>query len=223
MRRKHGFYGAPSALALALALGGAPAFGQDAAQSGDAEQLGAPAGADAIVVTGTRITSGSTAPTPVTVQTADELLTSAPGTLADGLNQLPQFRGSDVPQAGGVSANGAAGANLLNLRNLGAERNLVLLNGRRVVAGTDQGATDINTLPQSLVSRVEVVTGGASAAYGSDAVAGVVNFILDTEFEGLKGRSEEHTSELQSLMRISYAVFCLKKKKKKKQKESTKN
>src|SRR3546814_7229239 len=130
MRRKHGFYGAPSALALALALGGAPAFGQDAAQSGDAEQLGAPAGADAIVVTGTRITSGFTAPTPVTVQTADELLTSAPGTLADGLNQLPQFRGSDVPQAGGVSA-----------------------------------------------------------------------------------RSEEHTSELQSLMRISYAVFCLKKKK----------
>src|SRR3546814_9005207 len=70
MRRKHGFYGAPSALALALALGGAPAFGQDAAQSGDAEQLGAPAGADAIVVTGTRITSGFTAPTPVTVQTA---------------------------------------------------------------------------------------------------------------------------------------------------------
>src|SRR3546814_13447142 len=76
MRRKHGFYGAPSALALALALGGAPAFGQDAAQSGDAEQLGAPAGADAIVVTGTRITSGFTAPTPVTVQTADELLPS---------------------------------------------------------------------------------------------------------------------------------------------------
>src|SRR3546814_7723230 len=88
--------------------------------------LGAPAGADAIVIAGTRITSGFTAPTPVTVQTADELLTSAPGTLADGLNQLPQFRGSDVPQAGGVSANGAAGANLLNLRNLGAERNLVL-------------------------------------------------------------------------------------------------
>src|SRR3546814_13936253 len=95
MRRKHGFYGAPSALALALALGGAPAFGQDAAQSGDAEQLGAPAGADAIVVTGTRITSGFTAPTPVTVQTADELLTSAPGTLADGLNQLPKVRGPD--------------------------------------------------------------------------------------------------------------------------------
>src|SRR3546814_9180150 len=72
MRRKHGFYGAPSALALALALGGAPAFGQDAAQSGDAEQLGAPAGADAIVVTGTRITSGFTAPTPVTVQRSEE-------------------------------------------------------------------------------------------------------------------------------------------------------
>src|SRR3546814_5598919 len=80
-------------------------------------------------------------------------------------------------------------SDLLNLRNLGAERNLVLLNGRRVVAGTDQGATDINTLPQSLVSRVEVVTGGASAAYGSDAVAGVVNFILDTEFEGLDRKS----------------------------------
>lgn len=188
MARKHGHACAVSIFALLAATAATPVLAQDgqdqppppAAPPNDDEV------AD-IIVTGTRTTSGFKAPTPVTVQTTEELVASAPGTLADGLNQLPQFRGSDVPQAGGVSANGAAGANLLNLRGLGPNRNLVLLDGRRVVAGTDAGATDINTLPQSLVRRVEVVTGGASAAYGSDAVAGVVNFVLDTDFEGLKG------------------------------------
>jgi outer membrane receptor protein involved in Fe transport len=192
-----------STLALAAATIGTPAYAQIPAQQTEQTETQAqppqnePAAAatemaateqteETIVITGTRTTSGFTTPTPVTVQTAEQLTTSAPGTLADGLNQLPQFRGSDVPQAGGVSANGAAGANLLNLRNLGANRNLILLDGRRIVPGTESGATDINTLPQSLVQRVEVVTGGASAAYGSDAVAGVVNFILDTHFTGLK-------------------------------------
>src|SRR3546814_20564090 len=81
MRRKHGFYGAPTALALALALGGATAFGQDAAKSGDAEQLGEPPGAEENCVTGTRITSGLPAPTTVTVQHAEDTITPAPDQL----------------------------------------------------------------------------------------------------------------------------------------------
>jgi iron complex outermembrane recepter protein len=145
---------------------------------------------ETVTVTGSRISqsSGYAAPTPVTAVSADQLLDTHPGTLADGLNDLPQFRGSSVPAAGGVSANGDAGANILNLRNLGEQRNLVLLDGQRFVPGTSSGAVDIDQIPQGLVSRVDVVTGGASAAYGSDAVAGVVNFILDKHFTGLKGQ-----------------------------------
>jgi iron complex outermembrane receptor protein len=143
---------------------------------------------EAVVVTGTRIKrDGYSAPTPTTIVTQEDIAAAAPGTVADGLNQLPQFQGSSTPQAGGVSANGAAGSNFLSLRNLEPHRSLILLDGRRFVAATDSGATDINTLPQNLIERVDVVTGGASAAYGSDAVAGVVNFVLDTDFVGWKG------------------------------------
>ncbi|MEX2131864.1 MAG: TonB-dependent receptor [Pseudohongiellaceae bacterium] len=141
-----------------------------------------------VIITGSRIRrDGYRAPTPTTVATAEDLLLSDPGTLADGLNQLPQFNGSSQPQNGGVSANGATGSNILSLRDLGTQRNLVLLDGRRFVAATDSGSTDINLLPQNLVQRVEIVTGGASAAYGSDAVAGVINFILDKGYEGWRG------------------------------------
>ncbi len=79
-----------------------------------------------------------------------------------------------------------AGASLLTLRALGAFRTLVLLDGRRITPSQPTGATDANLIPQSLVKRVDVVTGGASAAYGSDAVSGVVNFVLDTKFTGIK-------------------------------------
>lgn len=147
----------------------------------DAEPL------ESVIVTGSRIKrDGYSAPTPTTTVTQEDVLAAAPGTVADGLNQLPQFQGSSTPQAGGVSANGAAGSNFLSLRNLGSQRSLILLDGRRFVAATDSGATDINTLPQNLIERVDVVTGGASAAYGSDAVAGVVNFVLDTDYVGWK-------------------------------------
>ena len=150
---------------------------------------------EAVVVTGSRIKrDGYSSPTPTTVVTAEDIAATAPGTVADGLNQLPQFEGSSTPQAGGVSANGAAGSNFLSLRNLGPQRTLVLLDGRRFVASTDSGATDINTLPQNLIQRVDVVTGGASAAYGSDAVSGVVNFVLDSKFTGWKSNVQAGTS-----------------------------
>ena len=153
-----------------------------------AQTAPAPAEIETIVVTGSRIATGFTTPTPVTVNTAENLRQAAPGNLADGLSEVPAFAGNTRTGNPATAATGGAnGQNLLNLRGLGAQRNLILLDGRRLPATNAVGSFDVNMLPQSLVSRVDVVTGGASAAYGSDAVAGVVNFVLDTNFEGLKG------------------------------------
>jgi iron complex outermembrane receptor protein len=144
-----------------------------------------------IVVTGSlTISDGSRAPTPVTVVSGDQLETAMPGTIAQALNELPEFRGSNTPANGQLSATGPNSGSFLNLRNLGAQRTLVLLDGRRAAPSTIVGTVDTNVLPQELVKRVDIVTGGASAAYGSDAVAGVVNFVLDTSFEGLKGSAQ---------------------------------
>ena len=109
--------------------------------------------------------------------------------------QLPIFKGSSNSATAGASALRGNGAQLLNLRGLGPERTLVLLDGRRVVASSASGSPDVSLFPQALVSRVEVVTGGASATYGSDAVAGVVNFILNDEFEGFRGRGQAGVSD----------------------------
>lgn len=155
-------------------------------QAPDADEANAPSGD--IVVTGSRtITDGSKAPTPVTVASAEQLQLAAPQTVADGLNQLPEFRGSTRPSNGTSGSNNSDSGAFLNLRNLGAQRTLLLLDGHRAPPSTTLGTVDTNVLPQELISRVDVVTGGASAAYGSDAVAGVVNFVLDTRFKGLKG------------------------------------
>lgn len=167
----------------AIPMVSAPALAQT--QSDGAENE------NAIVVTGSRIQrNGMNAPTPVTVIGEEQLEQIAPTTLAEGLSQLPQFLNSDTPATTGISYSGNAGASYLNLRSLGASRTLVLLDGRRVVPATRLGTADIGTFPQALVKQVDVVTGGASAAYGSDAVTGVVNFVLDDKFEGLKGRAQ---------------------------------
>ena len=144
-----------------------------------------------IVVTGSRaITNGARAPTPVTVLTAGNLRAAAPNTLAEGLNQLPQFAGSLKSEGATLSRLTVGnGQNILALRGLGPQRTLVLLDGRRFAPANSIGTVDINTFPSQLIQRVDVVTGGASAAYGSDAVAGVANFILDTKFRGLKGEA----------------------------------
>ncbi|WP_411339832.1 TonB-dependent receptor [Sphingopyxis sp. J-6] len=166
----------------ALIASSAPAFAQDA-------PAGEQAADDAsIVVTGTRVNrSGFTAPTPETVLGEAELEGRAPANIANVVNDLPQLTPTLNPSTSGVGVGGGTGgANLLNLRGLGINRTLVLLNGSRVVPSTTTGGVDVNLLPQGLVKRVDVVTGGASAAWGSDAVAGVINFVLDTEFEGLK-------------------------------------
>jgi iron complex outermembrane receptor protein len=143
-----------------------------------------------VIVTGSRLrNTGMQTPTPVTVVTAEQLDLVAPGNIIDAFKQLPQFLGgSDPTQNNGIGTD--AGQSVLNMRGLGENRTLVLLDGRRIVPATYNGTVDINVLPQSLIKRTEVVTGGASAAYGTDAVAGVTNFILDTEYTGLKGRAQ---------------------------------
>lgn len=153
----------------------------------------APAAADLeasdIVVTATRVTrDGYKAPTPTTVLGSEAIAAAAAPNIANFVNQIPSLSGSATPatQTGYVS-NGTNGINALNLRNLGPNRTLVLLDGQRVGPSTTTGWVDVNTFPQSLVKRVDIVTGGASAGWGSDAVAGVVNFVLDKDFTGLKG------------------------------------
>ena len=149
-----------------------------------------------VVVTGSRaVTNGAQAPTPVTVVSTEQLAKAQPGLIAEGLNQLPELRGSQRPSTGGTSATGALTGSYLNLRNLGVQRTLVLVDGRRFAPSSRDGSTDLNLIPDGLIKRVDIVTGGASAAYGSDAVAGVVNLVLDTHFTGLKMDAQSGISD----------------------------
>ena len=183
--RRHMFAGSALAALATAILMPAAALAQTAPPA--AEQAQAEDTERDIVVTGSRlISNGFSAPTPVTVVSGEQLLTTTPTTIGEGLNKLPQFANSIRPSSAQFAPESGA-ATQLNLRSLGAQRGLILLNGRRVNPSTASGAVDIATLPEELVKRVEIVTGGASAAYGSDAVAGVVNFILDSDFKGLKG------------------------------------
>lgn len=140
-----------------------------------------------VIVTGSRIqASGMQTPTPVTIMSADELEAAAPTTLIEGVSQLPIFFANQTP----TSTDSwflRGGYGNLNLRGLGINRTLTLLNGRRMTSSTAFGGVDINNFPEAALQRVETVTGGASAAYGTDAVAGVTNFILDTDFTGFEG------------------------------------
>jgi len=138
-----------------------------------------------IIVTGSRIPQANLEGTsPVSVIGAQDVKLEGTVQVEDLINNLPQ---AFADQGGNIS-NGASGTATVNLRNLGADRTLVLVNGRRMPAGSPRGpvAPDLNQIPTSLIERVEVLTGGASAVYGSDAVAGVVNFILQDDFEGVQ-------------------------------------
>jgi iron complex outermembrane receptor protein len=141
---------------------------------------------ESVVVTGSRVISdAANSPTPLTIVSADDLKATAPASLPDGLNKLPVFQGSQsITRPGDGSQNFASST--LNLRNFGAQRTLVLLDGHRATPSNSDGTVDIDTLPQALIQRVDIVTGGASAVYGSDAVTGVVNFVLNRKFDGFK-------------------------------------
>jgi len=158
-----------------------------------------------IVVTGTRIVrDGYTSPTPVTVATVEDLSKTTPSSIPDALNKLPQFQNSLSPSrtAHNFSAIPIHG-NVLNLRGLGTPSNnpkgplrtLILFDGVRVPPTAYPGTINTDVLPQMLMQRVDVVTGGASAQWGSDAVAGVVNFVLDKNFTGFKGVVQAGVSE----------------------------
>jgi len=158
-------------------------------------QTDAQATVETVVVTGSRvITDIASSPTPVTEVTAEQLLTTTPSNVSDALNKLPVFQGSATQRNAG-SASGNAGGDFLNLRNFGQQRTLVLMDGMRVPASNQAGSVDISTLPQELFQRVDVVTGGGSAVYGSDAITGVVNFILDKNFSGVKYEANSGISQ----------------------------
>ncbi|WP_158660081.1 TonB-dependent receptor domain-containing protein [Niveispirillum cyanobacteriorum] len=178
-----GFANCPSAMAQTSPTAAAPAVAM--------EEL------EEIIVTGSRvIRSGDNSPTPVTVVAIDDILATKPTTVFEALNELPVFSGSRGqtfnPAQPNRSNNNIAA---LNLRNIGPTRTLVLFDGMRVPATTTDGLVDTNMIPQLLLKRVDVVSGGASAVYGSDAVSGVVNFVTDSNFNGLKAQGQFGTSE----------------------------
>lgn len=187
------FMGCETAIALATAFI-VPALAQ--AQTTGSTPAAADTAVAEVVVTGSRLAArGFRAPTPVTVIGSEEIGLSGTQNVETLLNDTPQFLGS---QNNGPTANTVPGGTAtLNLRGFGAQRNLVLVNGRRfTITGPDQ-TTDINTVPAALIKRVETVTGGSSAVYGSDAITGVVNFIMKDDFEGVEltgeARQDTHT------------------------------
>jgi iron complex outermembrane receptor protein len=163
-----------------------PSFAQSTTEA--AATSAEPVEIEEVLVTGSRLATGFDTPTPVAMFDSATLVATAPSNLGEALGQLPSLSGSvqNTTSGGGSGNGGVNGQNLLNLRQLGPNRTLILLDGQRMGVTNVVNSVDINIIPQALVKRVDIVTGGASASYGSDAVAGVVNFILDTTYEGLK-------------------------------------
>lgn len=174
----------------AMAFTTASAYAQDSQQNAEAEF-------EEVVVTGSRIPRKDlVANSPVNVISSEEIAVGGFVEVDRVLDGLPQTASSNGP----TTNNPGNGQANVNLRNLGTARTLVLLNGRRMVGTATNGVVDLNNIPPALIKQVEVVTGGASAVYGSDAMAGVVNFILKDDFEGVQvngqyGLSQEGDSE----------------------------
>ena len=145
-------------------------------------------GVEQVVVSSTRLqNAGFDAPTPTTVVSAADLEAQAKPSIFDAITQLPALQGSTgVGYNTGSTTTGLIGLSALNLRGLSALRTLVLMDSERVVPANFNGVVDVSQMPQLLIQRVDVVTGGASASWGSDAISGVVNFVTDKKFEGFK-------------------------------------
>jgi outer membrane receptor protein involved in Fe transport len=164
------FRSSVSVIALLAGLSSSPAWAQNASP-----------GTETVVVTGSRVISNiANSPTPLTTLSASDLSQMTPTSVADALVKMPVFTGSTFPRQAYQNLT------ILNLRNFGPNRTLVLMDGHRVTPSLQDGTVGIETLPMTLMTRTDVVTGGASAVYGSDAVTGVVNFILDKTFDGVK-------------------------------------
>jgi outer membrane receptor protein involved in Fe transport len=173
--------------ALAAALGLVCAASAEAQEN--QPRAAAPNASDeAIIITGSRLSRSTfDTPTPVTVLDSASLKSLAVTNIGASINQLPAMRASVSPATQGFGSFNV-GANIVNLRGIGVTRNLVLVDGRRFAPSTREGSVDLNLVPSIMIERIEVVTGGASAAYGSDAIAGAVNLILDKSLQGLKGQ-----------------------------------
>jgi outer membrane receptor protein involved in Fe transport len=196
-RSKNALLGSVAILA-ALTAWSAPALAQAQPPAGvAAAATGEADGTEVseITVTGSRvIRDGTDSPTPLAVVGAEEIQKQASGNVTALLSTIPAFAGNQQPmnQSATANASGALlGLNLANLRGLGVNRTLILVDGQRFVPTLTVGASsfyavDLSNIPQQAIARVETVTGGASAVYGSDAVGGAVNFILDRKFVGLK-------------------------------------
>jgi len=158
------------------------ALGQPAPAQSAAAQPASSASTEEVVVTGSRIArKGFETPTPVTAITEQDLAAKQPTTVNDIVADIPQLRPTQQ-----LNGSGDVNISTFNLRDIGQARTLTLINGKRAVASSPAGGFDINSLPAALVSRVEVVTAGASAVYGSDALAGVVNIFLKNDIQGLQ-------------------------------------
>jgi outer membrane receptor protein involved in Fe transport len=189
LRRLITLFAGLGAMTLAYAAGAADA------PSAEADQV-----LEEVQVTGSRvITNGNDSPNPVTVVTLDELQASHPSTVFEALEDLPQFASGRGGSLGGSTGQGSSNNSIasLNLRALGPLRDLVLFDGHRVPPQNVDGTVDINQIPQLLLERVDLETGGASAVYGSDAITGVVNFITNRKFNGLKAEIQGGISEQQ--------------------------
>jgi outer membrane receptor protein involved in Fe transport len=180
---------AATALASASVFMASAAFAQDAAPQSAEEDIAS----DVIVVTGSRIARPNLESTvPVVSVGAEEIFQTGATSVGDILNELPSLRNT-FSQSNSSRFLGTAGLNLLDLRGLGTVRTLVLVNGRRHVGSdilSNAVSPDTNTFPSDLIERVDIVTGGSSAVYGSDAIAGVVNFVLKKDFEGIQVRGQ---------------------------------
>jgi hypothetical protein len=162
-------------LVLSIALVSAPAFAQDAAEEGATDN-------SEIVVTGSLVRNPNlTTSSPVNVTSADEIQLRQSNVAEDILRDVPGV----AANVGSSVNNGNGGASFVDLRGLGPNRNIVLLDSQRIVPANLNGNVDLNNIPLALVERVDVLTGGASTTYGADAVSGVVNFITKRDFAGV--------------------------------------
>lgn len=189
------------AVTLAL-VAASPAIAQEAPASAADDSAVVATDNTEIIVTGSRLAAtGFTAPTPVTVLGQDQMERQGVANVAQVLADIPSFRAQSSPTTTAIFVSNL-GASTADLRGLGGNRTLVLIDGRRVVASTVAGGSftpanmvDLNLVPASLLQRVDVVTGGASAAYGSDAVAGVTNLIINRDLQGLKATAQYGMTE----------------------------
>jgi outer membrane receptor protein involved in Fe transport len=170
-----------------------------------------------VVVSASRLTTGGfNAPTPTQTLGTDDLEQLAQPNIAASVGMLPALTGNPSPAGGagnGGTGSGNTGLSQLNLRGLGVFRTLVLVDGQRVAPALTDGSVDVTLLPQLLIKRVDVVTGGVSSSYGSDAMAGVVNFITDTRFTGFKANAQvgvtNYDDDRQGMVQLAWGSTAL--------------